>query len=192
MMNEINTIKSRVIDIAFIIITIIGAVVLLLTYQLYPELILFTVLLGLIIYLGFILPGFVGKQTREERAYKSKLSEYNKWRFQSRDREGPWINYIDFPLLKYTQYADNKRFYSEWLIIHDGLLIINPGPSKVNLTANKAGYDYKIRRTYSWDGCTPKKWFYWFLLIGTPDLWHKLESITYLNSNNQIDTRVVF
>ena len=191
MMSEIKTVKSQVIDSAFII-TIIGAVVLLFTYQSYHKFILSASLVGLFIYLGFILPRLIGRKTRQQRAYQSKLSECDKWTFQSRDREGPWINYIDYPLLKYTQYADNKRFYSEWLIIHDGLLIINPGPSVVDLATKKAGYNYKLRRTYSWDGCTPKKWFYWFLLIGTPDLWNKLENITYLNSNNQIDSRVVF
>lgn len=152
----------------------------------------YTLFPGVIIYLGFLLPRFIGKEMKEERAKRSKHIEYEKWHFHSRDREGPWINYIDYPLLKYSSYADDKHFYSEWLIIHDGLIIINPGGSVVDIVNNKVSYDYKSRRTYSWDGCTPKKWFYWFILIGTPDLWHKLENITYLNSNNRIDIRVVF
>ncbi|MDH3347223.1 MAG: DUF1353 domain-containing protein [Desulfobulbaceae bacterium] len=128
----------------------------------------------------------------EKKGFRIKKIEKKTWGFYSRDHEGPWINYINYPLIKRTTYAKNKRFYSEWLIIHDGIIIVNPGVATVELKERKAEYDYSKKRTYAWDGCTPKRFFFWVALIGTPDWWNKEETILTLSKSHEIEKKIVF
>ena len=135
----------------------------------------------MVVSLGFGLPGWQEWEERQRRARKAKKDEKEKWGFHSREREGPWINYIDYPLVKKTKYASGKdgpySFYSEWLIIQDGYIMVNPGKSTINPGKKTITYDFTDQRGYAWDGCTPKKWFYWLAIIGTPDWLQKVEEI---------------
>ncbi|MGR3292723.1 MAG: DUF1353 domain-containing protein [Candidatus Scalindua sp.] len=164
-------------DISFIILTFIGIGVILSVYVYYPKLILQVSIVGIALYLGFGIPRWQGGKIRKERARNAKIDESDKWGFHSRDREGPWLNYIDYPLVKRTDYANNKYFYSEWLMIHDGFIIVNPGKPDVKLKEKTVDYDFAVKRAYAWDGCTPKRWFFWFSLIGTPDWGQKIENV---------------
>lgn len=145
-----------------------------------------------ILVLGVQLPRLVGRRTRISRSLDAKKKERAKWGFHSRDREGPWINYIDYPLVKESAYAAGKRFYSEWLIIEDGRIIVNPGPSKVDPASGSVSYDYSVRCTYAWDGCTPKRFFFWFAILGTPDWWQVVENVTTLDEKNNCVQKSVF
>jgi hypothetical protein len=138
------------------------------------------------------LPRLVGRRTRLKRSREAKKKELENWGFHSRDREGPWINYIDYPLIKESKYAMGKRFYSEWLIIDDGKIIVNPGPSKLDSASGTVTYDYSVRRTYAWDGCTPKRFFFWFAILGTPDWWQVAETVTTLDDKNSYVKKSVF
>jgi hypothetical protein len=142
--------------------------------------------------LGLFLRRQAGWSIRERRAKKSKQSEQLKWGFASRDREGPWINYIDHPLVRQTPCADNKYFYSDWLVIEDGKVIVNPGVSEVNLETKTVSYDLTKPNAYVWDGCTPKRLFYWFALIGTPDWWHGDHKIQAITEQGQLIEKKVF
>ena len=152
---------------------------------------LFAVLTALIVLLGFGLPRWIGYAIRKERAELRKTEEQKKWGFHSRDRDGPWINYVDHPVVRRARCADGKRFCSEWLLIHDGLVIVNPGPSTVTPAAGTVVYDFSIRRAYAWDGCTPKKFFYWFAVLGTPDWWHAAQTIQTIKGQNTIVSQSV-
>ena len=166
------------IDISYYLVTILGVIIVIILYFSYRELIFFSLILGLIVYLGFGLPIWHGQEVRREMACKYKEFEFKKWKFYSRDREGQWINYIDYPLIKESQmYVQGKRFYSEWLIIHDGIIIVNPGYSEVNIDNQEVEYNFANNKIYAWDGCTPKRWFFWLALIGTPDWEQRLENI---------------
>lgn len=152
--------------------------------------------------LGFGLPGWQGWKERQKRARKAKKEEEEKWGFHSLEREGPWINYIDYPLVKETKYAsgdenDAYTFYSEWLIIQDGYIMVNPGKPAVDLDNNTVTYDFTDQRGYAWDGCTPKKLFYWLAVIGTPDWFQRIENILMLkkeesNDDYKLETKKVF
>jgi hypothetical protein len=174
-----KTIKLRrpFFDISFGAATVVGIFIVLILYILSPDLMPMSILLGVVVFLGLGLPRWQGKEERAKRAMAAKVMEQDKWGFHSRDREGPWINYVDYPLIRASQYAEGKQFYSEWLIIHNGLIIVNPGLSKVSLDDNTVDYDFSIKHAYAWDGCTPKRWFFWLVLIGTPDWAQKIEVI---------------
>jgi hypothetical protein len=140
----------------------------------------------LVILMGFGLPRWIGSGIRKEHAEKRKTQERAKWGFYSRDREGPWINYVDHPVVLRTAVADGKRFYSDWLIIHDGKVIVNPGTSTVHHDSHTVAYDPSRPRTYAWDGCTPKRLFYWIAVIGTPDWWHAAQAIETIDHAGRI------
>lgn len=169
-------------DTLFKAVTGAGTVIVIASWQLAPALLFPLLLAGGVIYLGFGLPRWVGWKERRKRAQDAKTREQTKWGFYSRDREGPWLNYIDYPLLKRTDKALGKYFYSEWLIIHNGTIAVNPGPSLVSLGTGMVEYDFTVRRAYAWDGCTPKRWFYWLALFGTPDWGEKLERVATIDS----------
>lgn len=145
-------------------------------------------LAAVVVVLGIGFPRWVGFDIRLERATQSKTRERAKWGFHGRDREGPWINYVDRPVVARADCAQGKRFYSEWLIIHDGLIIVNPGESEVRREngAWKVTYDLSVRRTYAWDGCTPKRFFYWVAVVGTPDWWHAPQKIETIEVNDGV------
>lgn len=143
------------------------------------------------ILLGFGLPRWVGFGVRLKRAEERKTREREKWGFSSRDREGPWINYVDYPVVRRTPIADGKRFYSDWLIIHDGKVIVNPGVSAVHHDSRTVTYDPSRPRTYAWDGCTPKLFFYWLVVFGTPDWWTVERTIETIDRAGRITDKKV-
>jgi len=128
---------------------------------------------------GFVLPRYVGRKESIRRAVAAKQKELEKWGFHSRDREGPWLNYFEGPLIVKTDISPETTFFSDWVIIQDGFVIVNPGKSSVDGETNQIEYDLDRWRTYAWDGCTPKAWFFWFMMLGTPDWFNKrLETVT--------------
>ncbi len=181
--------KSAVFDGSFLLITLGAGASLIFLYYYAAALILPLLLLTLFLWLGFGLPRWMGDTVRRERALRAKKREMEKWGFYSRDRRGPWINYIAYPLIKETAIARGKYFYSEWLIIHDGMIIVNPGPSRVNRKEAIVEYDFSQNRVYAWDGCSPKIYFFWFLIIGTPDWWPHTEKILTLSP--EVPTKIV-
>ncbi len=137
------------------------------------------VLTLLLIALWFVMPKGVGRKEPIANAKRAKEREVAKWGFHSRDREGPWLNYFEGPLIVKTDIDPKTSFFSDWCIIQDGYVIVNPGRGSIDKETNDVTYDLDRWRTYAWDGCTPKAWFFWFILIGTPD-WYsrKLEGVT--------------
>lgn len=189
-----TTIKLRrpFFDISFGAATVLGVFIVLLLYFVYPDFIPMSLLFGIVVLLGLVLPRWQGKEERAKRAMIAKEKEHDKWGFHSRDREGPWLNYVDYPLIKASQYAEDKQFYSEWLIIHDGLIIVNPGFSTVTPRNNTVEYDFSVKRAYAWDGCTPKRWFFWLILIGTPDWAQKIEVIRTIDDETPCKKKELF
>lgn len=177
MKNKTIKLRRPFFDISFGAVTVFGVFIILLLYFVSPDLIPICLLLGVVVLLGLGLPRWQGKEERANRAIIAKEMEHDKWGFHSRDREGPWLNYVDYPLIRVSEYAEDKQFYSEWLIIHNGLIIVNPGFSTVTLRNNTVEYDFSVKRAYAWDGCTPKRWFFWLVLVGTPDGAQKSEVI---------------
>lgn len=137
------------------------------------------------VYLGVLLPRCIGRRERLRRVAEARQRSIEQWGFCSRDRSGPWINYIDFPLVREDALFKGRFFYSEWLVVHDGRIIINPGPAKVDLSAGTVSYDLGCQRTYAWDGCSPKVPFYWIATFGTPDWWDHLEPVQCLRHGKQ-------
>lgn len=179
-------------DMSMKLALLIGAALLLFLFWFYPNLIRLSLYAGCIVCLGLYLPRQAGWDIRERRAKKSKLAEQQKWGFASRDREGPWINYIDYPLVRQTSVVDNKCFYSDWLVITDGKVIVNPGSCEVNLESKTVSYDLTKPNAYAWDGCTPKRLFFWLGLIGTPDWWHGEHAIQAITEQGQLVEKKVF
>jgi hypothetical protein len=196
-MSNINTtIKQQStvtkIDMSMKIALLIGVILLLFLFWFYPNLIRLSLYLGCFVCLGLFLPRQAGWNIRERRAKKSKQAEQQKWGFASRDREGPWINYIDYPLVRQIPLADNTFFYSDWLVIETNKIIINPGSSEIDLTNKTVSYNIFQPNTYAWDGCTPKRLFYWVALIGTPDWWHGEHKIQTINKQGELVDKKVF
>jgi hypothetical protein len=142
-----------------------------------PIWILISLIVVMFVCLGLGLPRWLVWETRQRRAREAKKNEEDKWGFHSLERGGPWVNQIDYPLVKRTAYANNKLFYSEWLVIKDDYIMVNPGKPTVdrsNPNNKTVEYDFADQRIYAWDGCTPKRWFYWLFIVGTPDWWKKI------------------
>jgi hypothetical protein len=95
-------------------------------------------------------------------------------------------------LVRQTSLADNKYFYSDWLVIDDGMVIVNPGTCEVNLESKKVSYDLTKPNAYAWDGCTPKRLFFWLALIGTPDWWHGEHKIQAITEQGELVDKKVF
>jgi len=185
--------RSRFDRTAFLVSLLIAAL-LLVASRILPDRISLSLSLPgtlLALLLGFGLPRWFGYGIRQERAEKWKTDEQEKWGFHSRDREGPWINYVDYPVVRRTRVAEGKRFYSDWLIIRDGLVIVNPGVSMVRHDNRTVAYDFSCTRTYAWDGCTPKRFFYWIAVVGTPDWWHAARTIQTIDRSGRIVDREV-
>ena len=144
-----------------------------------------------LVLLGFALPKWIGHGVRKARAEQWKTAEMIKWGFHSRDREGPWINYIDHPVVKRTPLVEGRRFFAEWLMICDGMIIVNPGVSTVDHEARTVTYDHSVRAAYAWDGCTPKCFFWWLMVIGTPDWWHGARTVQTVDPAGRIVNRTV-
>ena len=180
------------VDLSMKIVLFVGVIFLIFLFWFFPNFIRLSLYAGCILCLGLFLPRQAGWNIRERRAKKSKQVEQQKWGFTSRDREGPWINYIDYPLVRQTPLADNKYFYSDWLVIENNKVIVNPGTSEVDLTNKTVSYDLTQPSAYAWDGCTPKRLFFWVALIGTPDWWHGEHKIQAINEQGQLVDKKVF
>ncbi|WP_420473599.1 DUF1353 domain-containing protein [Noviherbaspirillum sp. ST9] len=141
---------------------------------------------------GFIPPQWHGWRERLDRAVQAKYEEFSHWGFHSRDRDFPWVAHIEGALILCAECAKDKFFYSEWLIIHDGLIIVNPGSYDVDDKTKEITYNHAVRRTYAWDGCTPKISWLWFVLIGTPDWWQKEFSIVRVSNHGHVEEATVF
>lgn len=145
----------------------------------------FDVIAGLTL-LGFVLPKAWGYGARRRHAEKWKTDELVKWGFHSRDRQGPMINYVYYPVCHKAAIANGKRFYSEWLVIHDGYIIVNPGESIVYRREKMVAYDFGARKTYAWDGCTPKWFFWWFVVFGTPDWVYQARNVRSVGTDGRV------
>jgi len=156
-----------------LLVSAIGLALLGLAAWLRPQLVAPLLWAGIPVYLGVLLPRWVGRRERLRRAAAAQAASLAKWGFASRDHAGPWLNYIDQPFLRRCPEFAGRYFYAEWLVIHDGLLIVNPGQSTVDAERRQVHYDFARPTTYAWDGCTPKVPFYWLAIIGIPDWWEK-------------------
>jgi hypothetical protein len=146
-----NAIKLRrpFFDISIGAATVFGVLIILLLFVVYPNFIPISLLVGIVVYLGLGLPRWQGKEERARRAKEAKEKELAKWGFYSRDREGPWLNYVDYPLIKKSKYAKDRQFYSEWLIIYNGSIIVNPGYSVISDDESSVEYDFYVKRAYA-------------------------------------------
>jgi len=116
-----------------------------------------------------------------------------KWGFTPKHRRGPWVAHVDEPVVVEHPWDDGSssplKFYSDWLVIDRGYVIVSPGHVSVERAPGGqrvARYDFSRPRTYAWDGCTPKFLFYWLALVGTPDLWHT--DVQYLTISTESDS----
>ncbi|MCP8466635.1 DUF1353 domain-containing protein [Pseudomonas sp. ZM23] len=174
-----------------LLVTLLGCVLMALAWLFLPLAIRPLLAGALPVYLGVLLPRCIGRRERLRRVAEARQRSIERWGFCSRDRNGPWINYIDFPLVRQEPVFKGRYFYSEWLVVHDGRIIINPGPASVDLAAGTVSYDFGCQRTYAWDGCSPKVPFYWIATFGTPDWWDHLEPVQSL-CNGQQKQRLMF
>lgn len=163
--------RSVVFNYSTLFVTLVGSALLGLAWLLRPQWLAPLLGIGLLVYLGVMLPLLIGRRARVHNARLAQQASIAKWGFASRDRAGPWLNYIDYPLVQRDPLFAGRYFYGEWLVIHDGLLLINPGQSAVDLARGEVRYAFDQPRTYAWDGCTPKISFFWLALFGTPDWW---------------------
>ena len=77
-------------------------------------------------------------------------------------------------------------------IAENGKVIVNPGTSEVDLINKTVSYDLTQPNAYAWDGCTPKRLFFWVALIGTPDWWHGEHKIQAINEQGELVDKKVF
>ncbi|NMZ57693.1 MULTISPECIES: DUF1353 domain-containing protein [Pseudomonas] len=168
-----------------LLVTLLGAALLVLAWLFLDEAVRPLLIGAVPVYLGVLLPRIVGRDERLRRVQAARERSVDEWGFCSRDRNGPWINYIDFPLVREAPLFRGRYFYSEWLVVHDGRIVINPGPAHVDLSAGTVSYDFGCTRTYAWDGCSPKVPFFWMATLGTPDWWEHLESVQCLRHGQQ-------
>ncbi|MFR0688261.1 DUF1353 domain-containing protein [Enterobacterales bacterium AE_CKDN230030158-1A_HGKHYDSX7] len=168
-----------------LLVTLLGTALVALAWLFLDEAVRPLLFGALPVYLGVLLPRYIGRDERLRRVKAARERSVRDWGFCSRDRNGPWINYIDFPLVREDEVFKGRYFYSEWLVVHDGRIIINPGPASVDLGAGTVGYDFGCTRTYAWDGCSPKVPFFWIATLGTPDWWEHLESVQCLRHGQQ-------
>lgn len=145
-----------------------------------------------VVLIGIIPPQCAGWHERAKRAVRAKWKEKKKWGFHGRDKDVPWVAHIEGPLIVCADCAKDKFFYGEWLIIHNGHIIVNPGHSRLNKLRNRVVYRHHVRRTYAWDGCTPKRSWLWVALVGTPDWWQRKCSVLTVSASGQIKQEEVF
>lgn len=174
--------RHLVIHFGNLLVSALGLFLLGLAAWLRPTLVVPLLWIAIPVYLGVLLPRWVGRRERLRRAAVARQVDKSKWGFACRDHAGPWLNFIDRPLLRHCPQFAGRYFYGEWLLIHDGLLIINPGQAEVDLPAKQVRYDFQRPTTYAWDGCTPKVPFYWLAIIGIPDWWEKRHRLLRLDS----------
>ncbi|MBC9251314.1 hypothetical protein A9179_13650 [Pseudomonas alcaligenes] len=175
--------RPLVIHFGNLLVSALGLLLLGLAAWLRPALIAPLLWIAIPVYLGVLLPRWLGRGERVRRAAAARQADQEKWGFGCREHAGPWLNFIDRPLLRHCPQFAGRYFYGEWLLIHDGLLIINPGQAEVDLPARQVRYDFQRPTTYAWDGCTPKVPFYWLAIIGIPDWWEKRHHVLRLEGD---------
>lgn len=175
--------RSVVFNYSTLFVTLLGSALLGLAWLLRPQWLLPLLGIGMLVYLGVMLPLLIGRRERAHNARLAQQASIAKWGFASRDRAGPWLNYIDHPLAQHDPLFAGRYFYSEWLVIHDGLLLINPGRACVDLARGEVRYAFDQPHTYAWDGCTPKISFFWLALFGTPDWWDSRTTLQVLEQD---------
>lgn len=182
--------RHLILHLGNLLITAVGLTLLGLAAWLRPSLVAPLLWAGVPVYLGVLLPRWVGRRERLRRAAAALAAGEEKWGFASRDHCGPWLNYIDQPFLRRCPEFAGRYFYGEWLVIHDGLLIVNPGHSTVDAQRLEVHYDFDRPTTYAWDGCTPKVPFYWLAIIGVPDWWEKPHKVLQLHGGEMCEVEV--
>ena len=114
--------------------------------------------IGVLLYIGFLLPPLCSWRNEVRYGYQHKTQEVGKWGFYSLDRPGPWLYFIDVPLCYHLSHLQGYEFYSEWLIIRpSGWVIVNPGVSTVEPCDDASNrprvhYRFERRTAYAWDG----------------------------------------
>ncbi|MCK5268444.1 MAG: hypothetical protein KAR07_09760 [Spirochaetes bacterium] len=123
------------------------------------------------IIIGFLLPYNQLRKARIKKRKKDNQDEEDikKWGFTGKLLDAPWVTHVEHPIVYESNLPVKHKFYSEWLIIHEGLIIVNPGVSKVTKDKKTVLYDFDNQTTYAWDGCTPKRLFFGLFIFGTPD-----------------------
>ncbi len=174
--------RPLVIHFGNLLVSALGLILLGLAAWLRPTLIAPLLWIAIPVYLGVLLPRWIGRRERLRRAAVARQADQAKWGFGCRDHAGPWLNFIDRPLLRHCPQLAGRFFYGEWLVIHDGLLIINPGQAEVDLAQRSVRYHFDRPTTYAWDGCTPKVPFYWLAIIGIPDWWERKHQLLRLEA----------
>ncbi|MCY1284833.1 hypothetical protein D9M68_322420 [compost metagenome] len=164
-----------------LLVSLVGAALLAGAWRWLPALLPALLLGGPLVYLGVALPLLVGRRERLRRAAALQERSLRDWGFAGRDRDGPWLNYIDHALVYDCPAWRGRYFYGEWLLIHDGRLIVNPGESRPPRDGTDVRYAFERPRTYAWDGCSPKIAFYWLALFGSPDWWERHTPITRIH-----------
>ena len=48
----------------------------------------------------------------------------SRWGFLPKDRNRNWVAFLDRPFVRRSDIAKDKFFYSDWLVIHDGLIVV--------------------------------------------------------------------
>src|SRR5690606_11178364 len=132
-----------------LLVSAIGLALLGLAAWLQPQLLGPLLWAGGPIYLGVLLPRWVGRHERQRRALALNQAAQAKWGFAQRDHSGPWLNYIDRPFVRHCPEFAGRYFYGEWLLLHDGWLVVNPGASQVDLGAAEVRYDLAQPSTYA-------------------------------------------
>ncbi|XZG68980.1 hypothetical protein ACTSKR_09975 [Chitinibacteraceae bacterium HSL-7] len=155
------------VDEAMVLATLAGILLLTLASALAPAWIVPALIGGVLVYGALLGPRFVNRRARLRRALRAKYAERRRWGFYSRDREGPWLNVVTHPVAVWCDDAQGLHFYSEWLLIDDGVIVVNPGRSF--LSGNVVHYDFDQSTAYAWDGCSPKVSIAWSAIAGTPD-----------------------
>lgn len=133
----------------------------------------------LVLQLGIILPLWWDYDILTMRMTIAKETETAKWGYASLDTDGPWVISTTHAVMYRAPITIDMYFYSEWLIIHNGVIIVNPGKSEI--VDGVINYDFQTRTEYSWDGCTPKRWWLRYKIIGTPDISNTTEAISTID-----------
>ena len=79
-------------------IMVLAALIFVITFSLGLEF-RFALLVGFVTYLGYIVTVLTNWRIAAERAWNAKKNELDKWDFYSRDRDRPWLMFIDKPVV---------------------------------------------------------------------------------------------
>ena len=131
------------------------------------------IILGALI-VGFLMPWLIDLPFTHPRKKRYEQEETEEWGFHGNGGHGPWLNFYRGPIVVKSEIAKDYTFYSGWLVIQNGFIVVNPGASKPDLEKKTVSYDLDDPQNYAWNGSTPKVWFLWIALAGVPD-WFRQE-----------------